>query len=77
MGTKSRHVVPNPNGGWSVRQSGAKRASRNFDTQKEAVKFGRGLARKEHTEFYLHRKDGTIREKDSYGADSYPPRDKH
>lgn len=73
---KTRHVVPNANGGWSVRQSGASRASKVFDTQADAVKYGQKVARSEHTELYVHRKDGTIREKSSYGSDPFPPRDR-
>ena len=65
-----------PSGGWSVRQSGAARASRTFDTEAEAVKYGRDVAKREHTEFYIHRNDGTIREKNTYGSDPFPPRDK-
>lgn len=72
----SRHVVPNPKGGWSVRHSGADRAGRVFDTQEAAVKYGRRVAKDERTELYVHRKDGTIRTKDSYGNDPLPPRDK-
>lgn len=69
LNAKSMHVVPNPKGGWSVRQSGAERAARNFGTQAEAVRYGRELARRDRTEFYVHRQDGTIRERDSYRPD--------
>ena len=69
-------MVPNPRGGWSVQQTGAGRATKVFDTQAEAVKHGRAIAKKEKAEFYIHRSDGTIREKDSYGLDPFPPRDK-
>ena len=73
--SRARHVIPNPSGGWSVRQSGAARASRTFGTQADAVRFAREAARKERTEVYVHRTDGTIREKDSYGRDPFPPKD--
>jgi uncharacterized protein YdaT len=69
------HVVPNGDQ-WSVTREGASRASRNFDTQKEAIDFGRPIAQREQTEFNVHRRDGTIRDKDSYGNDPNPPRDK-
>jgi hypothetical protein len=72
---KTHHVVPNPSGGWSVKKGGASRASRVFDTQREAEKYGRDQAKKAHSELYVHRKDGTIRERDSYGNDPFPPRD--
>lgn len=70
----AKHVVPRPKGEWAVRNSGASRATKVFETQKEAIKFGREAARKDGVEFYVHRKDGTIRERDSYGRDPHPPR---
>lgn len=76
MAKRSQHVVPNPQGGWSVRQSGAARASKTFGTQAEAVKYGRTVAKRAQSEFYVHRNDGTIREKNSYAQDPFPPRDK-
>jgi hypothetical protein len=73
---KDRHVVPNPRGGWAVRQSGATKASRVFESQKEAVTYARDLARKGGSELYVHRRDGTISDKNSYGSDPYPLKDK-
>jgi len=67
----SRHVVPRQEG-WAVKKSGATRASKVFDTQADAIKYARGQAKKESGELYVHRKDGTIREKDSYGNDPHP-----
>jgi hypothetical protein len=76
MTKPSKHVVPSPGGGWAVKNSRASRASRTFDTQAEAVKYAREAAKKAHSELYVHRRDGTIKEKDSYGQDPLPPRDK-
>ena len=76
MAKKTRHVVPNPRGGWSVRQSGASRATKVFDTQAEAVKYGKRMAKKERTEVFVHRKDGTIRQRDSYRDSPSPSRKK-
>lgn len=70
MAKNSQHVLPNPNGGWSVLKSGASRATRTFDTQKKAINYARQLSRTQGTELYVHKRDGTIRSKDSYG----PPR---
>jgi hypothetical protein len=64
---KSQHVVSNPNGGWSVLRSGASRATRVFDNKEDAVNFAKTLAEKERTHLYVHRRDGTIQERDSYG----------
>ena len=76
MSKKDRHVVPSASGGWAVRQSGAERASRVFDNQQKAVEYARTLAKKEHSELYVHGKDGTIKGRNSYGRDPYPPKDR-
>ena len=54
---------------WQVRRDNASRASRVFDTQRQAEEFGRRLARREKTEFILAGRGGEIREKESYGDD--------
>jgi uncharacterized protein YdaT len=69
MATKSTHVVPNKNGGWDIKRSGAKRASRHFETKKEAVAYARQLSRAHRTELVIHNKDGRIARKDSHGSD--------
>jgi hypothetical protein len=76
MSKNSQHVVPKAEGGWSVRRTGAAKATRNFESQKEAVNFAKELARKQNGEVYIHGKDGTIRDRNSYGSDPMPPRDK-
>jgi hypothetical protein len=70
MAKKDRHVISNPSGGWSVRHSGASRASRIFSTQADAVRYGRDLAKQERTGLYVHRRDGTIKQMDSYESSS-------
>ena len=74
MTKKGTHVVPRDNG-WAVRKEGASRASKIFTTQADAVKYARELAQKEKAELYVHRRDGTIRERSSYGNDPFPPKD--
>ena len=69
----TQHVVPNLNGGWSVRKGGAERATKQFDTQKEAIRFAKRVSKNQKAELYIHRRDGLIREKNSYGNDRYPP----
>jgi len=70
---KQTHVVPNPTGGWDVKQSGAKRSSGHFDKKQEAVDRGRELSNKQDTELVIHNKDGQIGKKDSNGNDPLPP----
>jgi hypothetical protein len=73
--SNSRHVTPTQGGsGWSSKKAGAERASRNFDTKKEAEKWSRDISRKEGSELVIHRKDGTIQRKDSHGNDPCPPK---
>lgn len=73
MAKNSRHVVPRQDG-WAVKKSGATRASKVFNTQADAINYARGQAKKDSGELYVHRKDGTIRQKDSYGNDPHPPK---
>ena len=44
--------------------------------RKQAVDYGRTAAKKVGTELYIHGRDGTIKDKRSYGNDPMPPRDK-
>jgi hypothetical protein len=66
MAKNSRHVVPSSTGGWSVRRSGASRASKNFDKQADAVNYAKTLAKKDKTDLYVHGKSGKIRDHTSY-----------
>lgn len=75
MSKPSKHVVPSSSGGWAVKNAGAVRASKTFETQRQAVDYGRTAAKKVGTELYIHGRDGTIKDKRSYGNDPIPPRD--
>ncbi|HYU30791.1 MAG TPA: DUF2188 domain-containing protein [Thermoanaerobaculia bacterium] len=76
MSRNAQHVVPNPNGGWSVKKGGAAKATRTFATQGKAISYARELSKNQGSELYVHKRDGTIRSKDSYGNDPHPPKDK-
>jgi uncharacterized protein (UPF0262 family) len=72
---KNVHVVKSKNGDdWSVKTVNSQRAYKNVSTQKEAIKIGKNVARNNGSELLIHRKDGKIREKNSYGNDNYPPK---
>jgi len=73
MSRNSLHVVPIHRGRWSVRKAGAARARVVFKTRYDAVAFARKLARKDGSELYVHAQDGTVKQKDTYGPDPYPP----
>ncbi|HAT3877866.1 TPA: DUF2188 domain-containing protein [Legionella pneumophila] len=69
------HVIPNERvGGWDVKREHADRASRHFETQKEAIIAARKFSREAGTELFIHGKDGKILRKDSHGNDPYPPK---
>lgn len=73
---KGQHIVKNPNGGWAVKKGGSSKATKVFETQKEAVEQGKQIAKNQKTELYIHGKDGKIQDKRSYGKDPCPPKDK-
>ncbi|MEM9294034.1 MAG: DUF2188 domain-containing protein [Acidobacteriota bacterium] len=73
---KNKHVVPRQVGGWAVKTAGKTRATRVFPRKEDAIKYARDAAKRVHGELYVHGKDGTIKERRSYGNDPFPPRDK-
>jgi hypothetical protein len=72
MAKRNQHVVPHPEG-WAVKPEGGKRPSSVHDTQQEAIDRAREIARNQESELFIHRPDGRIRERDSYGHDPFPP----
>lgn len=75
MSRKSYHVIANVNGGWNVKRTDAERATRSFDSQKEAIEYGRSISRSHATELVIHGRDGRLSSKESYGNDPNPPRE--
>lgn len=69
------HVVPG-NSGWSVRKEGTERAARTFPTKEHAVVYARDVTRRDKAELYVHNRDGTISEHNSYGRAPLPPKDR-
>ena len=69
MRNKIRHVIPNPNGEWDNKLSGATRVSTYHNTKQEAIDKARQMSQNEHSELKIHKLDGTIAESDSHGHD--------
>jgi len=67
------HTVPHKDG-WANKRAGSERASGVYDTKKEAQAAGRQTAKSSGTEHLIHKKDGTIGERNSSGNDPYPPK---
>lgn len=49
--------------------------TRKTHTQREVIEIARQIAQNQSSEVVIHRRDGTIRDKDSYGKDPHPPKD--
>ena len=68
------HTVPSANGaGWWNKVYG--RVESRHRLKVEAVTAGREIARRLQLEHTIHREDGQISEKNSYGNDPCPPKD--
>jgi hypothetical protein len=65
------HTVPAP--GWWNEMDG-KILSKHKE-KADAVEAGREIARQLQVEHTIHRADGVITEKNSYGNDPFPPKD--
>lgn len=63
---KDQHVQPSMSGEWAVRSTGSERASKVFESRRDAVKHASEIARREKSELYVHRKDGLVVTKKSY-----------
>jgi len=73
---KNQHVVKKDDG-WAVKGEGNSRATSLHSTQKEAINTAREIAKNQKSEVVIHSADGRrIREKDSYGKDPNPPKDR-
>lgn len=71
---KNQHVVPKGSK-WAVKGAGNEKYTKIVNTQKQAIGIARRIAKNQQSELVIHRKDGRIRDKDSYGNDPYPPKD--
>lgn len=72
---KNQHVVKRGDG-WAVRGEGNSKDTSKTRTQGEAIDKARDIAKNQKSEVVIHRPSGQIRDKDSYGNDPNPPKDK-
>lgn len=75
MSKKNQHVVPHKDG-WAVKSEGNSKASVIKPTQEKAIKEAIKIAKNQKSEVIIHGRDGKIRDKDSYGNDPHPPKDR-
>lgn len=72
---KNQYVVPTEDG-WGVRGQGNSKITVKTDTKAEALKLGTQIAKNQQSELTILKKDGRIQNKNSFGNDPFPPRDK-
>jgi len=72
--TKNIHVVPHGDA-WAIRKEGSERVSSTHTTQGDAIQQARTQAQQIGGEVFIHRPNGQIRDRDSYGNDPNPPKD--
>ena len=72
---KNQHVVPHGNR-WAVKEEGRNKPSSTHRTQELARQSAVPIAKEKKSEVVIHGRDGKIRDKDSYGRDPNPPKDK-
>lgn len=73
MTKRNQHVVPHTNG-WAIKGAGSERATKVVPTQREAIGIARSIAQNQQSEMLIHRENGRIRERNSYGNDPHPPK---
>ena len=69
MPKKNQHVVKRGRG-WAVKGEGNSRDTSRHSTQDQAIDKARSIAKNQRSEVVIHRPDGRIRDKDSYGNES-------
>jgi hypothetical protein len=70
---KNQHIVKHL-GGWAVKGEGNEKSTVITKTQAEAIKIGRDIAINQQSELVIHGTNGKIREKNSFGNDTFPPK---
>lgn len=70
MPKRNQHIVPHPNG-WAVKKENSKRVTAIFDTQGEAISYGRDIAITQRCELVIHDRQGTVRKRRNYNHPRY------
>lgn len=73
MTKKNKHVVPKGDN-WAIKGAGNSKVTKVVSTQKEAVQIARKIAINQGSEMLVHGRNGQIRERNTYGKDTFPPK---
>lgn len=71
---KNQHAVPH-DGKWAVRGARNQKVTSIHNTQAEAIEAAKKIAINQESEVVIHRPNGQIRDKDSYGNDPTKSKD--
>ncbi len=69
---KSYRVIAKIGGGWNVKRRGAVRASKSFETQRQAISYARKISKAEHADLFIHNKNGRLSKKETFTNDQHP-----
>lgn len=69
----NQHVTPRGTQ-WAVTGAGNSRATSIVETQSEAIQIAKPIAQNQGGDVVIHRRNGQIRERNSYGNDPFPPK---
>lgn len=72
MPKRNQHIVLHPQG-WAVKKEGSNRVTAIFDTQEEAIEYGRHLAIRQRSELVIFNRKGVERDRKNY-RNPRPPR---
>jgi hypothetical protein len=72
---KNQHVTPHGKD-WQVKGAGNQKATVVTSTKAEAQKLATGIAKNQKSEVVIHGQNGQIQNKNSFGNDPCPPKDK-
>jgi hypothetical protein len=72
------HVVPSPTkpGKFVVKEAGNSTPLTRPATQEKSIEKAIPRAKENQSDVVIHRRDGEIRDRDSYGSDPNPPHDR-
>lgn len=68
---KNQHVVP-AGDKWGIKGEGNSRLTSTFDRQSDAIAAARQISKNQHSELFIHGRNGQIRERDSHSKDQFP-----
>jgi hypothetical protein len=74
MAKKNQHVIPYKDE-WAVKGAGNKKVTKIFEKKVDAVELAKSIAKNKKSELIIHKSDGIIQNKNSYGNDPNPPKD--